>query len=303
MALDMYLDQLRMVKDQKPKTLVKPRDYVRRIELILKKPILESGRTDIINAILAVTDGRKIKFNGGHQDSGKNFKYRMGTVMRQFFTWAHAEGIIPLNLFPQNPFQRPPIREAKYLTEAELTRLMTDENLTVQEHALVRFMLDTGMRKMELIRTRVKAVKFDERLVHIPDTKNSKFRTVPFSEKTLHWIKMYLEMKRKPSEYLFSTLAGTPFCSATLGNKFKKISAKIGYRLSSHMLRHTCGTLWAKAGIDGLLIMRMLGHVDTKVTAMYVHAEAGHLRKLQEKVVANTEALEKGRQDLFLNNS
>jgi integrase len=284
-SFDKYLYYLKDIRMYKPVSLKKISILLSKVEQSLGRNLLEAQKcSEIDQAIIQAAAKRKRKPNGGHMDNGQHTSFRMGLAVAAFFRWAQSEELIIRNPYPKNSFRRPPIRESDFLTNEDLAVIFNNERLNVFDHALIRFMLDTAIRREELIKAKIKDVDFKEMLVHIPDGKNESFRTVPFTEKTLFWLETYLSMRLIKSEYLFSFNPNEQIAYQRVGEIFHEISKKVGFRVHAHALRHTAGRLWAEAGITQSLIMRYLGHVDPKVTHGYIHTSPKKLQELQREV-------------------
>lgn len=233
-------------------------------------------------AISRAADGRKKKWNGGHIDDGANMRFRLGMACSMFFRWAHAEGLLERNPYPTNSFRRPLRREAAHLTEEKVRFLFQCDRLSVADIAMLRFMLDTGLRVSELVRVKIKDIDFSERLVHLYSTKVRRFRTVPFSETTKHWLAIKLSLQAVPSEYLMS-VEGQPCSTVAIRERFRKITAVVGFRVTPHMVRHTTGTLLIQHA-QQLVVAQHLGHKDLSMTNHYIHLSGEYLRKVQDEM-------------------
>lgn len=291
--LEKFLEYLVEVKNYKPISTKKLNILLSKVETGLGKPILDiQAASEVEKAILKASELRKRVYNGGTFDEdGQHTKFRMGIAVAQYTRWAHGEGLMAKNPYSRNTFRQPPKRESGWLTDTDIESIYNNAKLTVFDHALVRFLIDTGMRREELLKCKMADVDFNERIVHIPDAKCDGFRRVPFTERTSFWLETYLSMRNVKSDYLFCSNDGLKVGYQALGNYFGFISQKVGFRVHPHKLRHTAGRIWAEGGINQGIIMRFMGHVDPKVTAGYIHTSGKQLRELQEKVYAGNRVL------------
>lgn len=63
------------------------------------------------------------------------------------------------------------------------------------------------------------------------------------------------------SYYVFINLKDfTPLKYTAVDRLFRWISKKIGFKITTHMLRHTHATELIKTGIDASLVQKRLGH-------------------------------------------
>ncbi|MFP4553703.1 MAG: tyrosine-type recombinase/integrase, partial [Actinomycetota bacterium] len=112
----------------------------------------------------------------------------------QFFKWAHAEGEIPDN--PMDRVQPPQLAEqpVPVLTPADLSALIRaakgqgfEER---RDEALIRMFADTGVRLGEMAGLRVGDVDLNL-AVAVVKGKGSRFRTVPYGDKTREALDRY----------------------------------------------------------------------------------------------------------------
>jgi site-specific recombinase XerD len=64
---------------------------------------------------------------------------------------------------------------------------------------------------------------------------------------------------------------------------FDAISVKIGYRVSPHVLRHTCASHWLDHGTDRDVVQELLGHAVPESTEIYLHPRSKRLREAVER--------------------
>ena len=161
----------------------------------------------------------------------------------------------------------------------------------------VYIILNTGIRRGELLGLMWKDIDFDNRIMYIkraiePDTvgmpvdgelkTKSSLRAIPVSQSfcdTLecvsHNSKFVLAGKTK---YGYTSIDGF---NKQYRNFMKTMSSELGIDyLSPHELRHTYGTVLREKGVDLYTISRLLGHSDSKVTEItYVHNDIEVLRQ------------------------
>ena len=284
-AITQYLSFLKRIRNHKKASIRKCEFILRNVEQSLGEPLWCAKKgSQIEEAIIKAAETRKKKYNGGVLDMGEQYRFRLGITVAAFLRWLHQEGFIDRNPFGKNSFRRPTKKEAYFLTHSKLKYLLNFEGLSVMEHALVRFALDTAARRFEIIAFKLKDIDFENRIAMIHQAKGDAFRSVPFTERTLFWLETYLAMRKNRSDYLFTRPNGESFNHTGLGEVFMGISKKIGFRVNAHSLRHTAGTMWIDANIQQALVMRFLGHTDDSVTHQYIHVSASKLKDLQEEV-------------------
>lgn len=145
---------------------------------------------------------------------------------------------------------------------------------------LFRFLLSTGLRIGEALA--LKKTDFDsgtvtvsknvvfvngKRILQTPKT-NAGNRTVPVPKN------IYDSILALPTEDVF------PFSYNAISTAFKKLSAKIGFRVSAHILRHTYATHLEEAKVPIKIKQYLLGHSSVAMTEdVYTNIRENFLRK------------------------
>ena len=189
-----------------------------------------------------------------------------------------------------------PAKNATYTSKIEKheKHIYTDQQIAVAKEYFrddfpdVCVMLETGIRRGELLGLMWKDIDFDSKTMRIeraivdkqhggidvvPPKWNS-FRVIPISTELVKLIK---ELPHT-SEYVLPNSSGNPQSPHTWSTKLRKQMKKMVdncpnmVELTAHELRHTRGTQLRRNGVDIYTIQRLLGHKDINVTAqVYVH--------------------------------
>ena len=128
-----------------------------------------------------------------------SIRYR---ALQQFFKWAVDEGEIPVSPMAK---MRPPIipeTPPPVVSDADLARLLKECDGTDfaarRDAALIRLLLDTGMRRSELAGLRVSDVDFDTNCAVVMG-KGRRPRACPFGKRTAVALDRYLRVARQAS--------------------------------------------------------------------------------------------------------
>lgn len=197
-----------------------------------------------------------------------------------------------------------PVKNIKFQKVADIVkrRAYTQEQAQLcedyaKEHGRedIVIMLNTGVRRGELLGLKWRDIDFKEKIIHIeravtkikggviidkPKTETS-IRTIPVSDNFLIYLKQF---QKSPETFVIGG-KDTPFSISTFADCFKsfmeKMSSETGLPiLSPHELRHTYGTTLREKGIDIYTIQKVIGHSDISVTAgIYVHNDIDVLRR------------------------
>ena len=197
-----------------------------------------------------------------------------------------------------------PVKNIKYQLVAEpiqkrvYSREQADTVIAYsKEHGRydIVIMLETGVRRSELIGLQWSDIDFEGKTIHIqrsvvqttdqividkPKTKTSD-RFIPISTKLADYIKSY----QNDNAYVISDDKVEPKSPSTFASQFERFMDKMSKEkgcpaLTPHELRHTFGTLLREQGVDIYTIQKVMGHSDISVTAaIYVHNDLDVLRE------------------------
>lgn len=289
-----YVNHLKTLTDMAEDSIRRHEKFLRRVENALKKPILSVERGSEINEIIyKIVSTKKNAYNGGKPDpTGADLKFRFGKAVAYYVTWAHTENFIPRNFYPKNPFPKPHMTEAYYLTEERIWFLYKYEGFDLKSKAIIRFLIDTGVRVSELCRVKIAHADFDKGVVSIYMSKVKRTKEVPIMESTVKSLKEMLKKRAVQSEYLFciekhggyNKKNGEKLSTHAVRYRLKKIGDKIGFRINPHSFRHGIATIWYKK-FGVLPTARLLGHIDLKYTAHYAHILVADLRQMQKEIL------------------
>ncbi len=130
----------------------------------------------------------------------------------------------------------------------------------------------TGMRRSEIAQLRWENVDLEDRYIHVIETKNDEFRTIPISEvliKTLQSLR-----KSSDVDFVFSTHEGKPYTHKTVWKRAWATALKnsgIG-KCRFHDLRHTfISNLIVEEKEDFATVMELSGHKDISMLKRYSH--------------------------------
>lgn len=167
-----------------------------------------------------------------------------------------------------------PRREAKlpYVpTKAEILR-MAELTLNRKHRCTILFLYASGLRVSELVALRVKDIDPNRMTVHVRGGKGRKDRSTLFSERLVpdyHW----LAGERDDLDPLFIANTGRRLSVRSVQHVVAgaALRADLPETVSPHSLRHAFATHLLEAGIDLLVVKRLLGHAKATTTARYVH--------------------------------
>ncbi|CNB88197.1 tyrosine-type recombinase/integrase [Yersinia ruckeri] len=211
------------------------------------------------------------KIDNGYSTSLETRKVSTGTVncehafLRAVFNeltrlgeWSLPNPLANIREFDQ------PEREMAWLSDEQIDSLLAacDLHGNPELTLIVRLCLSTGARWNEA--AKMKASQLSPNKITFIHTKGKKNRTVPLSEE------MYESLAARK---------GVPF--APCYKQFYRVIRLAGIELPegqmTHVLRHTFASHFMMAGGNIIVLQRILGHSDIRVTMRYAHFAPDHL--------------------------
>ena len=191
----------------------------------------------------------------------------------------------------------------KFLTLDQVEKLLlapdTSHNIGLRDRAILETLFSTGLRVSELValnRDQLK-IKPDTKDLELSITgKGGKIRTVYFSERTVKWLRKYLETRTDTDEALFISYKPgsknkehsptsrriTPRSVERILEKYSKI-AGLPTQATPHTLRHSYATDLLNQGVDIRIVQELLGHQNIATTQIYTHLTNKRLRDIHRK--------------------
>ncbi len=179
-------------------------------------------------------------------------------------------------------------------TQAEVNKIV-NLSKTIKDGQIIVIMLNTGVRRSELLGLKWSDIDFDEQTISInrtvvPDTKETvdgetksktSRRIIPISNDFTE----YLKTLERKNDYILAGKTKYGYMSIySFDSKYKRIMTKISQDLdipllTPHELRHTYGSVLRERGVDIYTISKVMGHSDISITAkIYVHNDLDVLK-------------------------
>jgi len=171
------------------------------------------------------------------------------------------------------------VRIIKYLMNQK------DNFMNIRNRALVFLFIDCGARLSEVALIKTKNINFDDRSILLEHTKTKRQRIVFFSEPTKKLLLEYYHLVDS-SHSLFwrNSHNNEPMKYLGIIRVFHKIRDALGLeKLSSHMIRHSYGTLAYKKNVPQLFTKNTMGHARIEMTERYTHYDIETNRKIYDQ--------------------
>lgn len=216
---------------------------------------------------------------------------RKVSALRQFFLFLLREGKRTDNPAAELTTPQLPRSLPKYLSEAEVDRLL----LTAAEfpglpglkaQAGLEILYASGLRISELLDLPMRALTADASLLMIKG-KGGKERMVPLSEAARQAALRLRDGMKKPGPYLITGRDGrSKMTRQGFALLLKKVALQADIdpaRLSPHVLRHSFASHLLARGADLRSIQQLLGHADIATTQIYTFVLEERLKRLVEE--------------------
>lgn len=214
-----------------------------------------------------------------------------------YLTWGQHEGVIE-----HNPAQG--VRGVgkqkiapKWLTKQEQARLEREvekdvqnartlpaKRATARDQALVKLMLNTGLRAGEVCALTMGDVEISERkgILVVQEGKGSRQRSLPLNKPARHALAAWLKVRPESvTGHLFTGQRGDALTTSALRRILENLSRRADVDASPHTLRHTFGKRLVDSGVSLEKVAALLGHNSLNTTRIYV---APGVRDLEQAV-------------------
>ncbi|MDO3384965.1 tyrosine-type recombinase/integrase [Gilvimarinus sp. SDUM040013] len=163
-------------------------------------------------------------------------------------------------------------KELTYLAEAQIPVLLAECDKSRNNHcgAVARLCLASGARWNEANRL-MDSQLFEDRVVY-SGTKNGKVRVIPIRPE----LSAYLRGLSFPYGRLFDD------CYAAFRKAVERSGIQLPDGQMSHVLRHTFASHYMMNGGGILVLQRLLGHSDLKVTMRYAHLSPCYMKSVPD---------------------
>ena len=174
----------------------------------------------------------------------------------------------------------------EFFTDEELEKIWNE----LDEYWIepLKFIVNTGLRKGELINLNWKNVKLTGENPSITivssgawQTKTGESRVVPLNKIALDIV---TKQKGRHSEYVFTQKNGSKIHPDRPYHALKKALKNLGLDGDIHKLRHTFASKLVMKGESLYTVSKLLGHSDIQTTQIYAHLAPGYLKSAVDKL-------------------
>ncbi|MDA2918597.1 tyrosine-type recombinase/integrase [Desulfobacterota bacterium AH_259_B03_O07] len=191
-------------------------------------------------------------------------------ILRRMFNLAVQWKFISSNPLKGLKLLKVPNFKPRVLKDREFQKLYDSASKHFKPILLCAYM--TGMRRGEIAKLRWEDVDFEDRYIHVVESKNNEARSIPVSGMLMNTLK---ELKKSSeTDYVFTTHEGKPYTHVTVwktvwNNALKKSGIE---KCRFHDLRHTfISNLIVREKEDFATVMSISGHRDISMLKRYSH--------------------------------
>lgn len=177
-------------------------------------------------------------------------------------------------------------RDRDFLTVSEIQTLLEGAKkgrYSIRDQAIILLLYRHGLRESELCNIRLNDLDLKAGMLWVARLKSGLSTQHPVSGDEMRLLKRYLAVRKNDSSpWLFLSERGGPLGRHSIIYLVKK-AAQLGgllFKVTPHMLRHSCGYYLANKGYDSRLIQDYLGHRDPKHTARYTRTAGRRFDRL-----------------------
>lgn len=142
---------------------------------------------------------------------------------------------------------------------------------SARDKAIILLMVDTGLRRSEVISLNWTDIDFTTGLALVKRGKGGKARSVVIGATSRRALLAYRRTLEKVTDTapLIQAQAGTRFTGTGLLSLFRRIRANTGIHITPHSLRRTFVILSLRSGMDVLHLQALLGHSTLDMVQHY----------------------------------
>ncbi|MGI8306742.1 site-specific tyrosine recombinase XerD [Saccharopolyspora hattusasensis] len=211
---------------------------------------------------------------------------------RGLHRFAHAEGLLPVDVARDVAPPSPPKRLPKALSIGDVGKLLDhaggDDARGLRDRALLEVLYSTGARISEAVGLDLDDIDGTNRTVLL-DGKGGRQRLVPIGRPALAALDAYLVRARpglaargRGSAAVFLNSRGTRLSRQSAWNALKTAAQRAGINVSvsPHVLRHSFATHLVEGGADVRVVQELLGHASVTTTQVYTLITVSTLREV-----------------------
>jgi len=215
------------------------------------------------------------QFLAQYTNRAQNTIVRYAGIIRSFMDW-YGE---TLDIRPLKPKSLP-----EYVDPKDIKKLIdfiqtkgTHKGTIKRDVMLVKFGINTGLRRGELANLLVSDIQVEQGVVFVRHGKGDKDRIIPLLSNFVGELSEYIK-DMQPTDHVFN------LTDRSITDKISTWSKKAGLKIHTHSFRHYFAEQLIERGVPITLVSKLLGHENLETTAKYLGLRPGSLREAVEKL-------------------
>ncbi len=137
--------------------------------------------------------------------------------------------------------------------------------------AVVIVLANTGLRVSELCNLKLEDIDLEQRTLYVWNGKGNKNRRIGLNQTTTEILQKYLieRLKLAQHERFFLTRHGEKVCPNALRHKWRRLSNKLGFKITNHGFRRSFVTINNRKGRSLVDLQIACAHSDISMTRSY----------------------------------
>lgn len=210
--------------------------------------------------------------------------HRQVRTIKTLFKWAYDEGLLSNDIGARLRKPKLPSGRIEVFTKEQVTVLLDQaKSMSFRDYCIVLLLLDSGLRKNELLELTLDDVNLLTGIVSVRHGKGDKARQIHIGNHTKKALWRYSTDFRKPqgeTDRLFLTHNGLELGYDSLSSIMRRLTNRCGFKVYLHKCRHTFATNIAKTTGNAFLLAQVLGHSDLETSKGYIHLAQGDIQNL-----------------------
>lgn len=164
-------------------------------------------------------------------------------------------------------------RQLPLILTREQVNLLIDSIENYKHKAITATMYSAGLRVSEVCHLRYEDIRRNQKMIHVPISKNRQDRYTILSDRNLEILTEYWYRYDRPMGWLFpSTVRDEPLTTATVELFIKKYVRALGMPegVTPHTMRHCFACHALEDGVSHTFIQQLLGHRSPGSTDVYL---------------------------------
>ena len=211
--------------------------------------------------------------------------------LRAFLKWLYDNEFIDQDICVKFKLPKATKKVIEVLSVEEIKRtfeaISGNSWLAMRNRLIIALMLDSGLRRHEVISLKLTSVNLSDRYIVVERGKGDKQRVVQFGSRTAELMEEYLAAtsfckKRDPLiiKESIDKKSYEAVTNVTIKQLFRKLKARSGVaKLRPHILRHTFATYYLENGGNIYTLQAILGHTSLEMVKRYLHLANNRIRR------------------------